>query len=172
MPAPRHIPALVAAALALLVAGCGDSGEGLLSAEQAAGLTEKLDAAQQALDNDRCLYAQKVALEGADEASQPRSVDAALQRNLVDGFNQLAAEAENACAEEPEETPTPTAEATEVPTEAPTEAPTEVPTEAPTEAPTEEPTVEETPTVPPLPTEDGSGGAEVPTFVPDEDDDG
>ncbi|MEJ7892425.1 MAG: hypothetical protein WKF94_07265 [Solirubrobacteraceae bacterium] len=164
MPAPRQLLVLVAAALTLLVAGCGDSGEGLLTSEQAASLTEKVDAAQQALDNDACIYAQKVALEGADRASKERDIDMALQSNIVDGFNQLAQQAESACTEEeePEKTPTPEPTVTEVPTEAPTVeevTPEPTVTEAPTEAvPTEEPT-DEIPT--PAPTDD-TGGAAVP----------
>jgi len=171
VPAPRQILVLVAAALTLFVAGCGDSGEGLLTSEQAASLTEKVDAAQQALDNDACIYAQKVAVEGADRASKQQDIDTALQTNIVDGFNQLAQQAESACTEEkPEKTPTPEPTVTEVPTEAPTVeevTPEPTVTEAPTEeVPTEEPT-DEDPT--PLPTED-TGGAEVPD--PEEFDDG
>jgi len=163
VPAPRQILVLVAAALTLFVAGCGDSGEGLLTSEQAASLTEKVDAAQQALDNDRCSYAQKVAVEGANSASKQQDIDMALQTNIVDGFNQLAQQAESACTEkEPQKTPTPEPTVTEEPTEEPTvEAVTPEPTvtEVPTEGvPTEAPT-DEVPT--PLPTED-TGGAEVP----------
>lgn len=146
MPAPRLLIALCSAALALPVAGCGESDKGLLTGAKADRLSESLSDARAALDDQRCRAAREAAQQGASRASALGSkVDAELRDNLVEGFNHLVDEV-NAGCDRPEPTPTPTPTVEETPTvvETPTEEPTEVPTEEPTPVPTvtAEPTVE------------------------------
>jgi hypothetical protein len=163
VPAPRHFAACTV--VALVLAGCGETGKGKLNANQADKLSAQVEAAQSAADNGQCGKAQEAASEGAEIASGiQKGVDPELQDNLVEGFNHLGRTVDSDC-EKPEKTPTPTPSpvetVTEVPTEVPTEEPTPTPTPTPTEVPTEVPT--EAPTE--VPTEDTGG-------IPSDGDDG
>src|SRR6266542_5305339 len=90
MSAPRPLIVALAAA-ALVVAGCGNAKEGLLTSKQANRLLASLEAARHAADDGRCNAARDAAQKGAEQASKlPSRVDSKLQNNLVDGFNHLA----------------------------------------------------------------------------------
>ncbi len=162
MPAPRLIVALAASALALPIAGCGQSDKGLLTSRQADRLNAQLSDARAAVDAHRCTPARQAAQKGADRAAAlPARVDAKLRNNLVKGFNHLNDEINTGCDKPAKKTPTPTPTAT--PTETATPPPTPTPTPTPSPSPTPTPTPQETSTpdssVPPTTTPD-TGGAQ------------
>jgi outer membrane biosynthesis protein TonB len=164
MRAPRSSIAIVAAACALPLAGCGSSDEGLLSSRQAARLSSALESARRAVDDDppRCNEARDAAQRGVSRAANlPPSVDPDLQANLKDGFNRLVDTINSECgAADEETTPTPTPTVTATPTETPEETPTPSPTPTPEETPTPEPSPTPTVTATTTPDTGGSSGDE------------
>src|SRR4051794_7273315 len=116
MSAPRLRLAMLLAALALPVAGCGQGDQGLLTARQAAKLRTQLEDARRAVDAQRCQAARAAAQRGSERAAGlPSRVDARLQRNLQNGFNHLVDVVNQECGRDrvpkktatPEETATP-----------------------------------------------------------------
>src|SRR4051812_5156632 len=117
MSAPRRPTVLLLmAALALPVAGCGQSDKGLLSPKQASNLRADLEDARRAADDQRCQAARAAAQRGSERAAAlPSRVDARLQRNLQNGFNHLVDRVNAECGADrvPKKTPTPEPTATE-----------------------------------------------------------
>lgn len=151
---------LIPIGAALVVAACGGSDEGKLSAAQAERLTGYVDRAQAAYDKSQCANARSEAGEGARRVARLKGgVDEDLRQNLIDGFNQLEQELAAGC-DKPEEEETPTPDPTVEVTATPEPTASPVPTPEPTV--TEVPTVTPEPTVAEEPTVDTGGAVVVP----------
>ena len=150
----RRIAPLLLAALAL--AGCGSSSNALLTDRQAQSMLDRVDEAEQAIRDQRCVDAREAAQAGANDARElQRRVDDELQANLVDWFEHLGDRVRQECEREEEPDETPTAEPT--PTETATAEPTPTETATPEPTPTETATPEPTPENGGVPGPDGEG---------------
>ncbi len=156
-------------ALALVIAGCGESDKGKISSAQAGKLTKSVDRAEAAFQDGDCAEARTAAAAGADKvAALKGTVDDGLRQNLIDGFNHLEQELASGC-DKPEKTatPEPTETATETPEPTVTETATPEPTDTPTPEPTDTATPEPTDTATPEPDTGGTdfddGTGEVPS---------
>jgi hypothetical protein len=142
--------ALLALALAVLTAGCGqDDNAGLIDEARSQELVASVDRIESACSDGDAQAAQPALDEASAQVSElPRRVDDELRANLREWLEQVQSRLERDCEPEETTTPDPTETATPEPTETATPEPTETP--APTETPTDEGGV-------PAPEEDGNG---------------
>jgi hypothetical protein len=161
--------ALLALAVAVLAAGCGqEDNTGLIDEARSQELVASVDRIGSACSDGDPQAAQAALDEASAQVSElPRRVEDELRANLREWLEQVQSRLERDC--EPEATPT--AEPTEAPTAEPTETPTAEPTETPTETatpePTETPPPEPTETPPPTETPTG-GGVPAPEVTPED----
>jgi hypothetical protein len=150
--------ALLAAAAALAMSGCGQENPKLIPQSQADRLESAVDRVADAADSGNCDRA-RVEVERAQARvlELSRKVSTRLKSNIREWLAHVSDRIGTDCSSEPEETPTAT------PTESPTETPTKTatPTETPTETPTKTATPTETPTETPTPSPT-TGGTEQP----------
>lgn len=110
MPAPRLFSAASLCLAALALASCGNSGKGLIPAQNAGPLQADFEAIAQAAQagNGNCTAtASAIRRTEQDLAALPRTVDRGLQRTIEGGMSNLRSRALTLCAQ-----PSPSAEST------------------------------------------------------------
>ncbi len=153
---PRRGVSLLALAITLLVAGCGQANPKLIPQTEAGKLTAAVDAIQQACaGGDAGAVRSGVQQAGDLVDGLNRKVDSGLKQNLHGWLDQISKRAGRDCGgAKPQKTPTPTPTPTPTATATATAAPTvtETPTPTPTASPTPTPTATESPTATPTAT--------------------
>ena len=147
---PRAAAPLLALAMAVVAAGCGQDNPKLIPTARAEQLTRAADAIEQACQaREPQAVRERVKRAGDLVDRLPRQVDRRLKDNLHAWLDHIDRRASDDCRRRPQRTPTPSPTAT--PTATPTPPPTPTPT--PTPSPTPSPTPTPTPTPTPSPTE-------------------
>jgi cell division septation protein DedD len=158
----RRAAPLLALALALMLAGCGQSNPKLIPATDADALRTQVDRIEAACAQGDV----RGVRDGVDRADHlvsqlPSKTDRRLVDNLHSWLRHIAATAPDDC-KGPQETPTPTP--TPTPSETPTPTPSPTPTPTPSATPT--PSITPEPSATPTPTPQGAGGAPAPEVTP------